>query len=88
MKPKYMLLKYGGHLKGYYVIKRLSGGSVVGRKTITKYEILYPIDLDPRTKRFIRYEILGDGRSRKGTLYKTENLHDSLRGIFKDLFER
>lgn len=85
MKPKFILLTFRD-LDGYYVIKRLSGGSSIGRKTITNYEILYPSNLDQQKKRMIRYRILGDGRVRKGTLYSPNKLHDSLRGVFKDLF--
>lgn len=54
--------------------------------TITKYEILYPCELDRETQRRVRFQIKGNGTSVKGTIFKKEKFHDSLKGIFKDLF--
>lgn len=86
MKPKYTLLKFR-NLDGYFVIKRLSGGYMSGGMTITKYDVLYPHELDITTKRFLSYNIKGDGRSMKGTIFKKEKFHNHIGGIFKDLFE-
>lgn len=86
MKPKYTLLKFR-NLDGCFVIKRLSGGYISGGITITKYEVVYPRNIDMTTKRFLSYQIKGDGRSTKGTIFRKEKFHDSPRGIFKDLFE-
>ena len=85
MKPKYALLTFR-NLDGYFVIKRLSGGYISGGMTITKYEVLYPRELDSKTQRRMRFAIKGNGTSVKGTIFKKEKFHDSLRGIFKDLF--
>ena len=90
MKPKYMLIKpkrLDKNLDSFFVIERLSGGYISGRATITKFNILYPENVDPKTRRFLNFEIKGDGRSRKGTLYKKERLHDHLGGVIADLFE-
>ena len=86
MKPKYMLTKFR-NLDGYYVIKRISGGYISGGATITKYEIIYPYEVDKETQRRIRFNIKGNGTSVKGTIFKKEKLHDNLREIFKDLFD-
>jgi hypothetical protein len=85
MKPKYILLTFK-NLDGYYVIKRLSGGYISGGMTITKYEVLYPRELDRETQKRVRFEIKGDGRGTKGTIFKKSRFRDSLRGVFKDLF--
>lgn len=85
MKSKYILLTFR-NLDGYFVIKRLSGGYISGGMTITKYEIVYPENVDSITKRFLNFNIKGDGRSTKGTIFKKQKFHDNLRGIFKDLF--
>ncbi|MFW6281987.1 MAG: hypothetical protein ACOC1O_04250 [bacterium] len=85
MKPKYMLTKFR-NLDGYYVIKRISGGYTGGGATITKYEVVYPLELDGETQRRIRFNIKGNGTSVKGTIFKKEKLHNNLRGVFKDLF--
>lgn len=92
MKPKYALLKFKS-LNGYFVIKRLSGGYAHGGMTITKYEVLYPKDMSDkaigvsRAAERLRFAIKGNGSSVKGTIFKKDKFHDSLRGIFKDLFE-
>lgn len=72
--------------KQFFVIKRISGGYIAGRATITNYEIVYPEDVFSATKRFLRFAIKCDGTSRKGTLYRKEKLHDHLGGVIADLF--
>ena len=87
MKPRYIIIRprrFGGK---FFIIERLSGGSVSGRSTITKYNVLYPKEIDQETSRRLRFEIKGDGRSTKGTLYKKERLHEHLSGVIVDLFE-
>ncbi|MFW6028782.1 MAG: hypothetical protein ACOCRO_00865 [Halanaerobiales bacterium] len=85
MKSKYMITKFR-NLDDYYVIKRISGGYTGGGATITNYDILYPENIDNETKRRIRFNIKGNGKSVKGTIFKKEKLYDNLRGVFKDLF--
>lgn len=85
MKPKYLLTTFRG-LDGYYVIKRLSGGYVSGGMTITKYEVIYPKNLDNKTEKALRFEIKGNGTSVKPTIFKKE-MFDNLRGIFKGLLK-
>lgn len=87
MKPKYALLKFR-NLNGFFLIKRLSGGYTNGGMTVTKYEILYPKELDSTTKRFLNYNIKGNGSSVKGTIFKKDKFHDDIRYIIKGLFER
>lgn len=87
MKPKYILLS-PRNLDGYFVVKRLSGGSAGGGWTITKYEVLYPQEIDTAAKRRLDFSIRGDGRSLKGTIYSKDKFHDHPGGIIKDVFEK
>ena len=75
------------NLDGYFVIKRLSGGYISGGMTITKYEVVYPKELSQENSRRLRFSIKGDGRATKGTIFKKEKFHNSLRGVFEDLFK-
>lgn len=86
MKPRYILLN-PRFLAGYFVVKRLSGGSISGGWTITKYEVIYPQDIDITTKTLLDRTIRGDGRSLKGTIYKKEKFHENPSGIITDIFE-
>lgn len=75
-------------LDNFFIIERLSGGSISGGSTITRYNILYPENVDHKTRRYLDFEIRGDGRARKGTIYKKTKLHDHLGGVIADLFEK
>lgn len=94
MKPKYILLKPSDtRLNSIVVIKRLSGGYISGGMTITKYEVVYPEDISDSAMNLsnfsgrLRFQIKGDGRSTKGTIFKKERFHDHIGGVFKDLFK-
>ena len=87
VKPKYALLKFR-NLDGLFVIRRNSGGYISGGMTITKYDVLYPENIDQKTRRTLNFNIKGDGRSTKGTIFKKDKFHNDIRYIIKDLFER
>lgn len=84
MKPKYILIKLRMR-DDLFVIKRLSGGSAGGGKTITKYEIVYPKDVGSWHKRVLNYELRGN-RPGEGTIFNPKKFHDSLNGIIKEVF--
>lgn len=83
VKLRYVLFKHGDN---YYIIKRITGGSTVGRYTIKEYEIVYPTEVQEDVRKKFKRIIRGYGNTLP-TAFNKKKFTLDLNGIVKNIFE-